>query len=52
MQEIKFTYTTPMIGEFTNEGPDLSIDEITKEIERDFPEADDIEVFEVITKNG
>lgn len=48
MQKVKFTYDTPMIGEFINDGPDMSIDSIIYEIEQDFPEATGIEIIEIV----
>ena len=48
MQKVKFTYTTPMIGEFTNDGPDMDEASIVYEIEQDYPEAIDIEIIEIV----
>lgn len=50
MQTIKFVYTTPMIGTFENEGPDMTQAEIVEAIARDYPEAQDIEIVDMETE--
>lgn len=47
MQRVRFTYSTPMIGEFENDGPDMDDAEIINTIARDYPEAVDIDILEV-----
>lgn len=49
MQRVKFTYTIPMIGEYENDGPLMTLDEIVKVLEQTYPEATEIEIFEETT---
>lgn len=47
MQKVRFAYNEPMIGMFENDGPDMTVEEILKEIEIDYPEAIDVEIIEI-----
>jgi len=48
MQTVRFTYNTPGVGVFENEGPDMDEASIVYEIEQDYPEAVDIEIIEIV----
>jgi hypothetical protein len=50
--QVDFTYWSPMTGTFDYEGPEMTEEDILREIERQYPEATDIELIRLENINA